>query len=338
MSEEELKKKEALAEQYVRENRKQEAVGLISEMIAAHAGMQNFEKAEALHEWLYEVDPLAISEIVKAADTIENEKAGALDENHLQTWSELYEGLSAEEANALYYSMKNADFKPGEVIAQQGDICERLYFINRGEAKAVFRQDSEELYIKTLVTGDIFGTDQFFSSTVCTVTLIAVSEVKTGYVEKNVLEKWRSDAPLLETRLFDFCKQKDQVKAALEEAGLERRRYKRIPADGNLEFQMLDRAGRQMGRRYKSELADISAGGVAFVIKTPRPEVSGILLGRRLRVWFDLGFNNGTLQSMDRQGRVSAVKYQGFDDYSVHLKFDEPLEESVISGVSGQPG
>ncbi|MFW5908350.1 MAG: hypothetical protein ACOCR8_01810 [Desulfosalsimonas sp.] len=74
------------------------------------------------------------------------------------------------------------------------------------------------------------------------------------------------------------------------------------------------------------------------MIKSPRPEVSGILLGRRLRVWFDIGFNNGTLQSIDRRGRVSAVKYQGFDDYSVHLKFDEPLADSVISRVSGQPG
>ncbi|MFW5908349.1 MAG: cyclic nucleotide-binding domain-containing protein [Desulfosalsimonas sp.] len=261
MTEEDLEKKEALVEQYVRENRKQEAVGLISELIAAHAGMKNFEKAEALHEWLYDVDPMAITEIVKAADIIEAEKATALDENHRQTWSKLYERLSGEEANAFYYFMKNAGFKPGEVIAQQGEICDYLYFINHGEAKAVFRQDSEELYIKTLVTGDIFGTDQFFSSTVCTVTLIAVSEVTAGYLEKDVLEKWRSVVPLLQTRLFDFCKQKDQVKAALEEAGFERRRYKRIPADGSLEFQMLDRADREMGRRYKSELANISAGG-----------------------------------------------------------------------------
>ncbi|MFP4667663.1 MAG: cyclic nucleotide-binding domain-containing protein [Desulfosalsimonas sp.] len=338
MTEEDLEKKEALAEQYVSEDRTQEAVGLIFELIEAHAGMKNFAKAESLHEWLYEVDPLAITEIVKAADIIEDEKAAALDKNHMQTWNEIYEGLSAGEANALYYSMKHAHYKTGDVIARQGEVCERLYFINHGEAKALFRQNSEDLYIKTLVTGDVFGTDQFFSSTVCTVTLIAVSGVEAGYLEKSVLEKWKSEAPLLETRLFEFCRRKDRIRDALEKSGLERRSYKRIPAEGTLEFQMVDRAGREVGRQYKSELADISAGGLAFVVKSPRPEVSGVLLGRRLRVWFDHGGSQGTVRSFDRRGRVLAVKYQGFDDYSVHLKFDEPLDESVISSVSGRPG
>ncbi|MFP4572178.1 MAG: hypothetical protein ACLFNW_04310 [Desulfobacterales bacterium] len=34
-------------------------MSLVYELIVVHARNKNFEKAEALHEWLYDVDPMA---------------------------------------------------------------------------------------------------------------------------------------------------------------------------------------------------------------------------------------------------------------------------------------
>ncbi|MFW6081129.1 MAG: cyclic nucleotide-binding domain-containing protein [Desulfosalsimonas sp.] len=328
--EDDLEKKEAEAEQLARENRTQEALGAFYKLIVAHAGNRNFEKAEALRDRLYDVDPLAITEIVRASDIIEAEKAEARDESHLETWSGLYEALSNREANALYYSMKSADFDAGEVISAQGEVCTRLYFINRGEAKAVFKKDNDEEYLMTLRSGDIFGSEPFFSSTVCTVSVIALTGVKTVFLGKEVLENWKADAPVLEARLFEFCTERDRIAAALKKAGVERRKYTRIPVYGRLLFQVLYGKHKDPGKENKSELVDISAGGVAFMLKTPRPENASSLLGHRLRVRFELESDDGTFESLDRHGWVTAVKDQGFDDYSIHLQFDEPLADSVI--------
>lgn len=325
-----LDKKEAIAEQYVRESRTREAISAFYELITAHAGNKNFKKAEALRDRLYDVDPMAITEIVRASDIIEAEKAEARDENHLQTWAGLYESLSDKEANALYYSMKNAAFEAGDVIAPQGELCGRLYFINRGEAKAVFKKDNEEAYLMTLRSGDVFGSEPFFSSTVCTVSVIALSGVQTVFLEKEVLDNWKNDAPVLEARLFDFCMEYDRLGTALKKAGVERRKHKRIPVYGRLIFQIFAGGKKPNGRENKSELVDLSKGGVAFVLKTPRPENARALLGRRLKVRFDIEADEGKIESVDREGRVTAVRDQGFDDYSVHLQFDEPLAESII--------
>ncbi|MFO7930526.1 MAG: cyclic nucleotide-binding domain-containing protein [Thermodesulfobacteriota bacterium] len=331
-----LDKKEAIAEQYVRESRTREAIGAFYELIASHAGNKNFEKAEALRDRLYDVDPMAITEIVRASDIIEAEKAEARDENHLQTWAGLYESLSDKEANALYFSMKNASFEAGEVIAPQGELCGRLYFINRGEAKVAFKKDSEEMYLMSLRPGDVFGSEPFFSSTVCTVSVVALSGVQTVFLEKKVLDKWKADVPVLEARLFDFCMERDRLGAALKKAGVERRKHKRIPVYGRLMFQIFAGAEKPNGKENKSELADLSKGGVAFVLKTPKPENARILLGRRLKVRFEIESADGTSEGVERLGCVTAVRDQGFDDYSVHLQFDEPLAESIMQLAAKQ--
>ncbi|MFP4159773.1 MAG: cyclic nucleotide-binding domain-containing protein [Desulfobacterales bacterium] len=331
-----LDKKEAMAEQYVRENRTREAIGAFYELIATHAGNKNFKKAEALRDRLYDVDPMAIIEIVRASDIIEAEKAESRDEDHIQAWAGLYESLSDKEANALYYSMKSKAFEAGEVIAPQGELCGRLYFINGGEAKAVFKKDSEEMYLMSLRPGDVFGSEPFFSSTVCTVSVIALSGVETVFLEKEVLDNWKADVPVLEARLFDFCMERDRLGTALKKTGVERRKHKRIPVYGRLMFQIFAGKEKPNGRENKSELSDISKGGVAFVLKTPRPENAKVLLGRRLKIRFDIDSGDGTSQGVERLGRVTAVRDQGFDDYSVHLKFDEPLEDSIIKHAAKQ--
>ena len=338
MSAEDRETLEARVEQYIRESRSEEALALLYELISAYAGEKDFDKAESLHEKMYEADPLAIREIVRAGDMIEEAKKQGRDSEHLDIWSDLYKQLSAREGNALYYSMKTRDFEAGEEIMAQGEISDRLYFIHQGEVKGAFRRDSEEIHLITLGAGDIFGYEQFFSATVCTVSIIALSRVKTTFLERDVIGKWKKDAPALESRLFDFCRQHDRVKKALDQADLERRAFARIPVSGKIVFQLLDASAQPRSPVYKGEIADISAGGVSFLIKTSRPDSIRMLLGSRLRIKFDLVFKNGERQSIDREGRVTAIQYQGFDDYSIHLSFDQSLGKTVIEKISPDTG
>ena len=70
----ELSHQEELIDQYVKENNKEAAVKLLFDLIVSYAKKKNFEKAETLREKLFEVDSMALNEIIKSGDIIEEEK------------------------------------------------------------------------------------------------------------------------------------------------------------------------------------------------------------------------------------------------------------------------
>ena len=72
---------------------KQKGIQLLREMIAATAQKRRFREAEKLREWLIRIDSTALSDIIAAAETIESEKAAAINKDHLSVWSSLHEFL-----------------------------------------------------------------------------------------------------------------------------------------------------------------------------------------------------------------------------------------------------
>ncbi|NIV99726.1 hypothetical protein GWN26_11595, partial [Candidatus Saccharibacteria bacterium] len=102
---EDVVSQEKLLKKYIKENKKAPAVKLLFELIAKHARANHFSKADALREKLFEVDSMALPEIVKSAEIIENAKIAAIDQAHRHVWSDLYDKLTKEETIALYYGM-----------------------------------------------------------------------------------------------------------------------------------------------------------------------------------------------------------------------------------------
>lgn len=335
MTKEERAKAEALVDQYIKEKKTDAAVKLLVDLIASYAKDKNFSKAEALCEKIYDVDPMAITEIVRAGELIEDAKSESVDKKHLEIWADLYNNLSASEGNALYYSMKSIVFEAGDPLMEQGHIDDRLFFINHGQVKAVFRSGEKEIYLKTLGVGDIIGREQFFSATVSTVSIIAMTSVKATYLKSSILKKWKYDAPALEGKLYDFCEKRDRIKQELETKRMERRQHSRVPLYGNMVFQLLDSSSKPLGKTYKGELSDISSGGISFLMKTSKPESIRMLLGRRLRVSFELILKDGRNIPINQDMQVIAVQAQAFDDFSVHMKFDSPLDEKLIRNIKG---
>ena len=131
---------EKLLEKYIKEAKKAPAVKLLTDLIARHAQMNDFSKADALREKLFEVDSLAVAEIVKSAEIIETAKIAAIDQNHRCAWSPLYDQLTKEEAICLYFSMQEANYETEQIIYRQGEINSNLYFINSGETKIFYRK------------------------------------------------------------------------------------------------------------------------------------------------------------------------------------------------------
>lgn len=329
----ERSEKEAMVDQYVAKNDTDAAIKLLYDLVAAYAKEKNFEKAEALHNKMYDVDPMALTEIVRSSELIEAEKSETLDPDHLEQWSDLYGRLSTTEANALYYSMKSATFESGETIMEQGQLNNRLYFIISGEVNALYNRDNTDVLFKTLGAGDIIGQDGFFTATICTVTMNASSRVKVSYLENSALKQWKASVPALEAKLYDYCMKKDMIKQELEKKKMERRSDKRINLPGRISFQLLDKTGNPMGKAYKGEIADISIGGLSFVVKSSKEETLRLLLGRRVLISFEIPLKSGDYRSVEEKMTIIAIKAMVFDDYSIHVKFQNKKAPNFIDDI-----
>jgi CRP-like cAMP-binding protein len=329
---EEIARQEALVDEYVGQNNTEVAVKLLFDLIVDRAKAKDFAKAKALWERLSEVDPMALTEITKSGEMIEEEQRAAIDQNHLDVWSELYGSLTTEETNALYYAMKEQGYDPDQIVLQQGDRDTRLYFIDSGQMKVISSQEGMEVLVDTLGPGSIVGVDTFFANTVCTTSLVTLTDVKLHVVDKDVLPQWEKACPSLEPKLHQYCLKFETVDHLLKKKGLNRRSHKRVGISGKGIFQVLDIAGDPVGKAFRGNLSDMSVGGLSFFLKISKKETGRLLLGRALHIRFSLP-QGASQKEIDINGRVVAVRSHPFEDYSVHIKFDQLLNEQIVADL-----
>jgi CRP-like cAMP-binding protein len=319
---------ERLLEKYIKENKKEPAVKLLFDLIAKHARANHFSKADALREKLFEVDSMALPEIVKSAEIIEIAKMAAIDPDHRQAWSHLYDKLTKEEMIALYYATKSASYETGQSIIRQGEMNSNLYFINSGQIKMFYHKDKHGIFLKTLGPGDIAGDDTFFTNSTCTTSIVAHSAVKLNYLGKTALQNWRTEAPNLANKLRDYCAQREPIKDLLQKKELERRAYRRYALSGNAVIRIMDRPGKKV---FKGDLSDISASGISFVMNTS-PKSAELLLGCRLNIKFTRPEGSPEIR-IDQDGRIVGVHSQMFNEYLANVKWEEPLDNGIIERI-----
>lgn len=325
---EDVVSQERLLDRYIKEKKKERAVKLIVDLIAKHARAHDFAKADALREKLFELDSMALPEIVKSAEIIETAKIAAIDADHRQAWSHLYDKLTKEETVALYYATKSASYETGQIIFRQGEMNLNLYFINSGRIKMFYHKDKHGIFLKTLGPGDIAGDDTFFTNSTCTTSTVAHSAVKLNYLGKTVLQKWRTEAPNLMNKLQDYCAQREPIKDLLQKKELERRAYRRYALSGNAIIRIKDRPGIKV---FKGDLSDISASGISFVMNTS-PKSAELLLGCRLNIKF-MRPEGGPEMRIDQDGRIVGVHSRMFNEYLANVKWEKPLDNGVVERI-----
>ena len=325
---EDVVSQEKLLKKYIKENKKAQAVKLLFELIAEHARANHFSKADALREKLFEVDSMALPEIVKSAEIIDSAKIAAIDKAHRHVWSDLYEKLTKEETIALYYGMKTANYESEQIIFRQDEMNSNLYFINAGEIKMFYYKDKRGIFLKTLGPGDIAGDDTFFTNSTCTTTIAAYSAVKLNFLEKTILQKWRTEAPNLENKLRDYCAQREPIKDSLQKKELERRVHPRYALSGNAIIRIMDRPGI---KGFKGDLSDISASGISVIMNTS-PQSAESLLGCRLNIKFRQLEGSPEIR-IDQDGRIVGIHNQMFNEYLTNVKWDEPLDNGIVERI-----
>ena len=327
-----LVKYEKLIERFIREGNSKKAIKGLLALITKHVQNNDFSKAEALREKITSVDPMALSEVILAQEIIDSARSKPASKHHQEVWAELYDRLTAEEAEALQNEMEEVLFQPGQTIFAQGQKNSNLYFIDAGQAKHIFTQESREMFIKRVAAGNLANEDSFIDASLCTSTLVAVDQVKAHYLPAMTLLSWEGYLPALEPKLRDFCAREVKIHDLLKKSSQDRRGQRRIPLPGRILLKVVDAAGEVVGKTIRGDIGDVSVGGVSFYVQTANREQAQMLLGHNLHLRFNMP---PIMTEIEQIGKVLGVKrhaggFETKEKYSVHVKFSETLPERSI--------
>ncbi len=323
------------------QNRLVEARKRLLNLIITLSYLHQLDQAEILRQRLVEIDPLAIDDILYASELIEEQRDAGAEHGHGVSWSEVYDCLSTEEFNNLYASMEFVSFVPDTNMANQGAVQQQLFFINKGRVK-LFHRDAQgnDILLQIIGPGGVVGADSFFKDSVWTVSAASVGMVDALVLSREGLRKWQALYPDLESKMEKFCLQNGESDSSRMMA-VERRQQERWNFSGQLAMTMIDEKGREVGFDLLSENGDISIGGMCCLVRVAQNKSLRSLLGRRVRVRLpELVAVNpllaagkiGVVVALFRQADV-AVEVVGQVQFSVHIQFDQVLQESDLAGV-----
>lgn len=324
---------EKLVDQYLEQDNSDAAVKLLFKLIVLCAKEKNFSKAEEFRKKLIEADSLALNEIIKSAEIIEDAKSESLDQSHMSVFGGLYDSLSTEEGNALFYSMKDITYGVDETIFKQDGMNSNIYFIDHGELKMVYRREGMEHLLKTIGSGDIAGEDTFFSISFCTTSLITINSVKLKVLNRAVLKEWNNDYPLLESKIRDYCDHLESAEDLLKQKGKDRRIHKRVCVSGTVVVQIIDSTGNLTGNPFKGEITDISAGGLSFSIKIAKDQTARLMLGRKLKLKLELE-KEESHHAVVQNGVIISVSHSLMSEYAIHVKFEEAMHQKAMMEIA----
>ncbi len=330
---ENLAEKNRLVQTFLDQGNKSAAIKTLFELALQCARNNNFEEAEAIRARIYDIDSLAVSEIVRCGEIIEHEKEQAIDRRHRGIWARLYDGLSVEEANALYFSCTKATYRTGETIFEQGQWGPRLYFINSGRAGIAHFDGNGQTLLKTLERGDVAGRDAFFSFTICTTSLIARTDVELSYLDSEVLKTWKTTHPVLESKLESFTGEAENIGDVLKAMKVDRRGLKRIGLTAKASISLLGQSEKPTGTSFKVDACDLSRGGAFLMARMPNKAAAGRLLGKRVLITYFHPSKDST-KEVKINGTVVAVRLRPFGDCAVNVKFDSLWPEELINKIA----
>jgi CRP-like cAMP-binding protein len=312
---------------------KEQAKQQLFELIVSCARQKDFPNAERLRERLYDIDSMALMEIIQSGEIIEEEKSGSIDRDILHVWSSLLQVLTTEEFNALYHAMEKRTIKPEEVLVSQGAKNDALFFIHRGGLRVSYYQTGtgggKEIFLKNLHSGDIAG-ENFFNATVWTVSLTSVPQSDISVLTRKELARLEQKNPGIESKLRDYYARTTDIAGLLNRKGLDRRVYERYRVERRIHLQITGKTG-QVLSSFRGDMDDISQGGLSFMVRITRKENSRLLLGRKIRAAIPL--SAGGEQQL--YGTVIGVQFCDpiRSDYSVHVRFDRELDRSLLQQI-----
>jgi CRP-like cAMP-binding protein len=330
-----LQEQEALIEDHISKGDVDEAVKLLYDLSIYFAKAKDFKKAEELRDKLIQVNSMALTEIIKSAEIIEAEKTASVDKKHQQIWLDLYETLTPEEGNDLYYSLEKVELDPDQTILQQGRLNSKLFFVDQGTLKVVFSQEDQLSFVKDIMPSETAGDDTFFSISLCTTSTITTSGVQIKYLTRAKFDIIAEKFPGFADKLESFCRKitPNSISEILKQKEVERRQHQRHNITGKIITQLLHSDGKLLSSPFAGSIDDLSRGGLSYSIKCSKQSTARMLLGRpaQLQMEVQLGQTSTTIMT---KGQIVCAKGILFNDYSIHVKFSKLLTDQQLLDVN----
>ncbi len=304
---------------------------IIDEALSA-ARDKDYFLAEKLRDRLLMINPMALEEVMALGDLIEEEKTVSHTGNHLGVWHELYEEMNVEEFNALYSALRHEKYGKGDIIVRAGEADDVLYFLKSGYVSINCLSGASEVFLKRLGPGSILGGDHFFSTSIWTVTLRALSDVHIQVLDHKVFLEIAEKHKVVDQVLRQYALKYAGVFNLLKISGEERREYPRFPVTLFSKNDLLDPYGKKGKRSLKGELIDISRNGLAFIVKISSQNNAKLMLGRQIISEIQDAEN---VVITECYGVVVGIQYQdeGGKASIVHVKFSKKIEDGTFSKI-----
>ncbi len=318
--------------QLLRDGDMSEVNSFLHEQAINAARSKDYFLAEKLRDRLLEINPMALAEAITLGDLIEEEKNTSHVSHHLGVWSELYEEMTTDEFNALYSILRLEEYIKNDTIVRSGETDDVLYFLSSGYVSLNCLSGGNVRFLKRMGPGSILGGDHFFSASVWTVTLQALTEVQLQVLDHLHFVEITKSFPGIEEKLRHYCNRFTNVTELLKMSGDERREYPRFAVPLVTQSMLLDPYGNKGKRMFKGELKDISLNGLAFIVKFSSRNNAKMMLGRQ--IVSALLVPDGSILA-ECTGVVVGVRYKddAAKDSTVHVKLAQQLENKALSKI-----
>jgi len=304
-------------------NDRKAAVAMAMQQIENLVLKKKFKEAEQWRDKLIFIDSMAIQEIVKSAEMIDEARATVISGEYIAIWKQLAKAVSREEFTALYHAMDHMDISHGEYIVSQGNFKPNLYFVNSGKVQLSARNQGRVIPLKIVDAGEIFGAEHFFESSVWTIDAVSLGS-EISVLPMASLRALKDSCPSLYSKLFEFCAKIPSVNAVFSRTAKNRRKYQRLKAQGRVTIEFLQEGVQELGTGVKGELIDISQGGVSFALHFSRKKYALALLSQDI----EMTIRPMNMQSsLVKKGQIMAIRSYGFvgNEFSIHVEFDEAV-------------
>ncbi len=316
----------------LKENDKAEAIAMTMQLIEKAAHEKQFEKAEKLRDKIIQIDSMALMEIIRAAEIIEEAKSAAINSDYLTTWKELAQKLTNEEISALYHALIPKNYEEGEMVARQGESLANLFFVDQGNIQIYAVSQERNIPLKIVAPGEIIGAETFFDPSVWTINAKSLG-ANVSILTFKKLQQLKESHPTLESKLLEFCAGFESVNALFKKTKRTRRASERKSIHGRTTIALLDKHGRATGTTAKGDLLDISRGGVSFCLHFSKKENADALLGHTISITIRKDISVPPLVNI---GLIVAVRCHDFigNEYSLHVKFNKPISGTQLQQVT----
>jgi CRP-like cAMP-binding protein len=323
---EDLETREAEIQNLVKQEQRDEAKKILLDLIVSCARGGDIKNATRLRDMLYEVDPMALGEIIKVNEIIDEAMSGSIDKKFELAWSGLREALSDEEFLALYHALDMHEVGADKSIAKAGSKLDALFFITQGNVNVNYLRAGKNFTVTTLEPGSLIG-DNCFQPSVWTVSLVSLTPVSLSVLRRKELAGLFDRFAGLENKLTGYYEQFDTIPQLFKDQEQQRREHERKKVDNKITFQIQGEDGKVAKHSFRGELDNISLGGLSFLMRIVNREKRRALFSRHLIITVQA--DNNELQFI---GVVVAVTIHDFQDhdYAIHLAFDKPVPEEII--------